>query len=104
MNDRNHGLCHDVSILPDTSLYKLLGKNHIHVNSIHHQAVKDLSEQLKPMAVSEDGIIEAVYMPAHSFVWGIQWHPEYWYETNEDCLKIFRQFLESVSNSRNQTA
>lgn len=56
------------------------------------------------MAVSEDGIIEAVYMPAHSFVWGIQWHPEYWYETNEDCLKIFRQFSESVSNSRNQTA
>lgn len=81
--------CHRVKILPETPLYDLIGKCRIEVNSIHHQAVRRIAPDLRKMAVSEDGLTEAVYMPDKRFVWGIQWHPEYWFETNADCMKIF---------------
>ncbi|MBI5641620.1 MAG: type 1 glutamine amidotransferase [Nitrospirae bacterium] len=46
------------------------------VNSSHHQAIKSIGKTLKPIAYSEDGIIEAYYLPHHSFLLGVQWHPE----------------------------
>ncbi|MER8886926.1 gamma-glutamyl-gamma-aminobutyrate hydrolase family protein [Mesorhizobium sp. M0816] len=46
------------------------------VNSVHHQAVLP-SEAYKPIAVSPDGVIEAVEANAGGFAVGVQWHPEY---------------------------
>lgn len=88
--------CHRVRVLQKTPLYDLIGKDELQVNSIHHQAIKKLSPYLREMAVSEDGLTEAVYMPDRKFVWGIQWHPEYWFEENEDCMKIFREFHAAI--------
>lgn len=87
--------CHDVNIIEGTPLHDLLRKNRVEANSIHHQAIKDLSPGLQSMAISTDGLIEGVYMPERRFVWGVQWHPEYWYQTNEDCRQIFRAFAEN---------
>lgn len=87
--------CHDANILQDTPLYDLLRKDSVIANSIHHQAIKDLSPRLKAMAVSTDGLIEAVYLPEQRFVWGVQWHPEYLFETNKDCMRIFERFAEN---------
>ena len=42
------------------------------VNSYHHQAVKKLSPQFKQMAISEDGLIESIYMPDRKYVVGVQ--------------------------------
>lgn len=67
---------HCVDIMDDSPLFELLGKTQIGVNSYHHQAVKLLSKQLKVMAVSEDGIVESVFMPEKKFVWAFQWHPD----------------------------
>ncbi len=88
--------CHDVHILPDTPLAHLLQKKTIPVNSIHHQAIKDLAPGLEEMALSDDGLVEAVSKPDSAFVWGVQWHPEYWYKTNPDCMKIFEAFAASM--------
>jgi putative glutamine amidotransferase len=68
---------HLVSILTDSPLHRLFQTDKLSVNSYHHQAVKKLSDKLTPMAVSEDGLIEAVYMPDKKYVWAVQWHPEY---------------------------
>jgi putative glutamine amidotransferase len=84
--------CHKVNILPGTPLFDLIGKHQIEVNSYHHQAVKTLSCQFKAMAVSEDGIIEAMYMPCRTFAWAVQWHPELWLQ-NEISKKIFNKFI-----------
>lgn len=46
------------------------------VNSSHHQAVKDLGNGLVPLALSADGLIEAVCLEGHIFCLGVQWHPE----------------------------
>jgi putative glutamine amidotransferase len=51
-----------------------------HVNSVHHQGVKDLGKGLTVQAhCSEDGIIEAFIHAYHEpgRVMGVQWHPEY---------------------------
>ena len=83
---------HTVQILRDTPLYELLQKKQTGVNSIHHQAIRKLAPDLREMAVSEDGLVEAVYMPGRRFVWALQWHPEYGFRSHEDCLAIFQAF------------
>lgn len=87
---------HEVEIAVGTPLHHLLQKDRLQVNSIHHQAIRKLSPRLQEMAVSEDGLIEAVFMPEKKFVWGIQWHPEYWFETDADSMKIFACFARSL--------
>ena len=74
-------------------LQTLLGKEILNVNTLHHQAVKDLSGDLTPMAVAPDGIIEAARMVNKRFVWAVQWHPEYMFRTDPDSLALFSCFV-----------
>ena len=74
-------------------LRTLLGKNVIEVNTLHHQAAKDLGSDLTAMAVAPDGIIEAFQMVGKRFVWAVQWHPEYMFKTDPDSLAIFSCFV-----------
>lgn len=84
---------HSVAILPETPLAALLGRAELGVNSYHHQAIKSLAPGLAEMARSEDGLVEAVYMPDKSFVWAVQWHPEFSFCTDENSRKIFAAFV-----------
>ncbi len=84
---------HKVKIIEDSSLFNVLKKDTISVNSYHHQAIKELAKDLKIMAVSEDGLTEAVEMPGKRFIWAVQWHPEYSYKKDDDSIKIFKEFV-----------
>ena len=64
-------------------------------NSYHHQSVKELGEGYKAMAFSDDGLIEAIYMPDHRFAVGVQWHPEKKFENGDDSWRILIDFVES---------
>jgi putative glutamine amidotransferase len=86
---------HAVRILPESPLYRLVGKERIEVNSYHHQGINRLAEGLKIMALANDGLVEAVYMPDRPYVWAVQWHPEF-YPKNEISKKIFASFTESA--------
>ena len=83
---------HQVSISGE--LQSLLGKDILDVNTLHHQAVKDLGSGLTSMAVAPDGLIEAFQMPDKRFVWAVQWHPEYLFKTDKDSLAMFSCFVE----------
>lgn len=91
---------HSVALLPGTPLSALLGMAELGVNSYHHQAIKILAPGLGEMARSEDGLVEAVYMPDKSFVWAVQWHPEFSFRTDENSRKIFSAFVAATSNPR----
>ena len=54
---------HNIRIQKDSRLHKLLGTDSLAVNSYHHQAIKKKADVLVAMAVSEDGLVEAVRMP-----------------------------------------
>ncbi len=84
---------HSVSLCAGTPLAEIVRKETLAVNSYHHQAVKTLSPQLVPMAFSEDGLIEAVFMPNRRFVWGVQWHPEFSFKRDDASRKIFEAFV-----------
>ena len=87
---------HQVMIQKDTPLYDILEKKQMGVNSYHHQAVKTLSPDFQKMAVSEDGLIEGIYMPSRKFIMGVQWHPEFSYEVDENSRKLIHAFVSSI--------
>ena len=86
-------VAHEVRILPGTPLHELLGQDLLGVNSYHHQAVRDVAPGLVPMAVSTDGLVEAVYAPGQRFCWGVQWHPEFSFRTDASSRAIFHAFV-----------
>ncbi len=65
------------------------------VNSCHHQAICQLAPALKPMAYSDDGLVEAVYLPDKKYVIGYQWHSEMIYKKSDDHLKLFKDFVDN---------
>lgn len=91
---------HSVSIVNNTPLFDLLNKDEIGVNSYHHQAIKKLSNGLQAMAVSEDGLVEAVYSPDKSFLWAVQWHPEFSYMTDDNSMKILNSFAKACKGEK----
>ena len=56
---------HTVDITPGTLLSRILGEEHasIAVNSMHHQAIKDVAPGLEVCGYAPDKMIEAVYAP-----------------------------------------
>ena len=69
-------LVHDMEIEPDSVLAQTIGATRVAVNSLHHQAIRDLGGSLRAVGVTDDKLIEAVEMPDRRFVVGIQCHPE----------------------------
>ena len=73
------------------------------VNSIHHQAVKDLGNDLDVYAWSTDGLVEAfgyAKEPAGK-VMGVQWHPEFTPTMPEELIeaeRLFEAFLTHVKS------
>jgi putative glutamine amidotransferase len=77
---------HSVDILPNTLLARLVGKDTMHVNSAHHQAVKTVADGVIVNAYAPDGVIEGIEAPAHKFCLGVQWHPEYTVDEKDSAL------------------
>lgn len=67
---------HSVHISPSSLLYQFTHQEQLQVNSMHHQAVKQLSPALEVAALSEDGVVEALEHKELPFFLGVQWHPE----------------------------
>ena len=88
---------HKVSIIQDTMLHQIFGCTELAVNSYHHQAIKEPGRGLQAAAVSEDGLIEGVVMPAHRFVCAVQWHPEFAAPDDAAAQKLFTAFISAAS-------
>jgi len=84
---------HDVAITPGGLLETIVGPGPIRVNSLHRQAIDRLGNGLRVEATAPDGIVEAVSVEgAPAFALGVQWHPEYWAETDAPSAAIFKAF------------
>ncbi|MGM0561458.1 MAG: gamma-glutamyl-gamma-aminobutyrate hydrolase family protein [Pseudomonadota bacterium] len=97
--DIQYGPRHPIEIDPDGLLATLLpeGDKSIEVNSLHHQAIDRLAQDLKIEARAPDGTIEAVrYGKGKSFAVGVQWHPEYKATENPVSRALFRAFARAV--------
>ena len=94
---------HTVTIAPNTLLYSIFAesKGCLHVNSFHHQAVKQVPEGFKVSAISPDGVIEAIESTTFKSIIGVQWHPECFCLNGDECmLPLFRWLTAEATSFR----
>lgn len=98
-------LRHEVDIEPGSWLAARQLDSEVTVNSVHHQAIKDLAPSLEVEARSvPDGLVEAVrYRDSGVFAYGVQWHPEFQRASETELLSPFpvlEGFLEAIASRR----
>ena len=86
---------HKITVKEGSLLAGMIGAGEHSVNSYHHQAVKELAPGAEAMAYSEDGLIEAICIPDKKFIVGVQWHPEFAFEKDPECLKLVQAFVDA---------
>lgn len=91
---------HSVDILKGSRLSALYpGVERVRVNSIHHQAVKDLAPGFVAEACSvDDQVIEAIRRTDGSYMAAVQWHPEFHQPGSDtiDDTALLDDFLEAA--------
>jgi putative glutamine amidotransferase len=93
-------LVHGLDVEPGTMLARTLGQTHLLVNSLHHQAIRDLGPSLQAVAHSPDGLVEGVELPDHEFVLGIQCHPEELSRKEKWAARLFAGLVEAAGRYR----
>lgn len=105
----DHNL-HTVDLVEGCGLASLYpGQSSVLVNSVHHQAVRDLGEGLVAEArSSDDGIIEAIRLVDGPWAMGVQWHPEFFEGVDDGSMldngPILREFLAAARAASNPKA
>ncbi|MDR1079735.1 MAG: gamma-glutamyl-gamma-aminobutyrate hydrolase family protein [Deltaproteobacteria bacterium] len=89
-----HG--HRVRLVPGSLVARLSGTLELDVNTGHHQGVRRLGGGLAATGASEDGLCEALELPGHAFVLGVQWHPEGLARSDPRALALFRGFADAA--------
>jgi putative glutamine amidotransferase len=92
-----HTCFHTITVDSGSLLYQIAGTEEGEVNSNHHQAADQMSPDLKAIAHTSDGLIEAEQWKnpeGKSFLLGVQWHPERMAAENPLSTAIGQRFLE----------
>lgn len=88
-----------IGLAEGCDLAQLFGTTELKVNSLHHQAVLTPAPGLRPVAWSEDGVIEAV--EAEDETWplqAVQWHPENLVGTEPAARTLFAELISAASH------
>lgn len=86
-NEEGNEVSHFVKIIRKSKLGNILETDTISTNSFHHQGIKKVAPELKPTAYGPDGLVEAIEVYNRTFMMGVQWHPEFFYEERHmGCL------------------
>ncbi|MCC8027055.1 MAG: gamma-glutamyl-gamma-aminobutyrate hydrolase family protein [Clostridium sp.] len=87
---------HHVAVAKGTLLASISeGRTELEVNSMHHQACRQAAPGLTASGYAPDGLIEALEMPDYPFLLGVQWHPEYLWQTDRGAANLFKAFVEA---------
>jgi putative glutamine amidotransferase len=89
-------LVHVITVEPGSVLHRLTGDASLRVNSLHHQGIRQLANPLRATACAPDGLVEAVEMPGHRFVVGVQCHPEEITATAPWTRALFQEFVAAI--------
>lgn len=91
---------HGVSVRDGSLLKSITGKEEMGVNSLHHQAVKDVGKGLTVSAVSDDGLVEGLEIEGYGRCIAVQWHPEHLAPKDPVQRKIFEAFVGLAGENR----
>lgn len=95
---------HAISIESNSRLASIFGTSNASVNSLHHQAIREVGSAHRVVASSSDGVIEAIEannVPGAASPWelGVQWHPEKLRDSGSD--RLFLAFIDACRESSN---
>jgi len=93
---------HVVTVETDSALARIAGTTKLATNAAHHQAVDRCADDLRVVARTADGIVEALEARFGTPFWlAIQWHPESTYATDPASRAIFTSFVDAArANAR----
>jgi putative glutamine amidotransferase len=72
---RRYETVHGILLEPESLLAEVVGGKELDVNSIHHQGIDVVGDDLDPVGQAEDGLVEVVENRQRR-VLAVQWHPE----------------------------
>jgi len=93
-NDEFATIIHPVNVDETSRAAEIFGETLLHVNSLHHQGLKDIASGLRVVGHAPDGVIEAVELPDHPYALGVQWHPE-WLTDQPAMQRLFKSFVDA---------
>jgi len=86
---------HDLEVAAGSLIAGLFeGEGAPRVNSVHHQAVRDLAPSATAEAWAPDGVVEGFIVRAHRWVVAVQWHPEWL--GGASSRRLFTAFVEEA--------
>lgn len=94
---------HTVSIMRQSKLGNILGRDHASVNSMHHQAVRTVPPNLRATAYGPDGLVEGVEVGDCTFLMGVQWHPEYFAGEGQHMAPLWKALIDAARSTRCRT-
>lgn len=94
--DQATDLYHLVEVSEFSKFYDLCEKKEILANSIHHQAIDELGENMVAVGKAEDGVIEIVEMADYENFIGFQFHPER-LQKDETFRKLYKELVRRAS-------
>jgi putative glutamine amidotransferase len=98
-----YGQAHEVEVIPDGVLSRIVDRPRFRVNSVHGQGVNRLARDLRVEARAPDGLIEAFSIPsAAGFNLCVQWHPEWQAAGNPVSVQLAQAFGQACRAYRKQ--
>lgn len=88
-------IVHPVNVDESTRAAGIFGETLLHVNSLHHQGLKDIAPALRVAGYAPDGLVEVVELPDHPFAVAVQWHPE-WLTDQPAMQRLFKSFVDAA--------
>ena len=82
---------HPITVAPGSRLRAALGERAV-VNSYHHQAIAEPGRDVEVVASADDGIVEAIELPAVDLALGVQWELQESWKDDPRCLGVFEAF------------
>ena len=84
-----------LTITPGSRLADVFGSTEVEVNTMHHQAVRDVASGLHAVAWTADGTIEGLESHDHPWLLMVQYHPEELVGFHEPSQRLFKAFIEA---------
>jgi len=84
---------HVVNVEPDSALARIAGTTRFATNAAHHQAADRIAGDVRVVARTADGMVEALEARFEAPFWlAVQWHPESTYAQDAPSRAIFAAF------------
>ena len=93
---------HEITVKPGSFVHDVFGKERVLVNSHHGGGIGRLAEFFEPVAVCDDGVIEAIEN-REKRVFATLWHPEQSFHDGDEIEhKFFENFLNICEKTKNE--